>query len=238
MKFTPYAPVFEALAYGRFTWSVPDDFVGDVERILTWYDGVSTVTDDGQVLPVKVPLDLQVPYKAPYLAPVGGKRIDSGRYPWSRIIQVAPARAIIATLRETCNELDDTQVKLTKLAKITRVVKTKDATKGDVLELVNGVYEGAMPSLTVDGTLAQDDVMNIGDGETHATSVNDMFVTALSRACIALGVHMDAIIKGERVIVDEANRTRDLVEIVRQREIDERNKLADFLGWERPRINF
>jgi hypothetical protein len=238
MRFTPYAPVFEALAYGRFTWKVPDDFVGDVERILTWYDGVSTITDDGRVLPVKVPLDLQEPFKAPYLAPVGGKRIDSGRYPWSRIIQVAPARSIIDTLRETCNELDDTQVKLTKLAKITRAYKSKDPTKGDALELVNGTYEGAMPAITVDGTMSQDDIINIGDGETHATSVNDMFITALSRACIALGVHMDAVIKGERVIVDEANRTLDLVEIVRWREISERYKLADFLGWERPTVNF
>ena len=235
---TAYNTLFEALAYGRFTWDVPEGFAGDVERILTWFNGVSTVTDDRRVLPVKAPLDMCEPFKAPYIYPVGGKKLDAGRYPWSRIIQVAPARQIIDVLRATCEELDDTQIKLSILEKITRAYRTKDATKGDVEDLVNGTYTGAMPAITVDGSLSRDDIIDIGDGDTHAQGVNDMFITALSRACVQLGVQMDAVIKGERVIVDEANRTRDLVELVRAREISERNKLADYLGWPHPTVNF
>lgn len=237
MYMTMYSTVFEALAYGRFTWDVPDDYVGDVERTLTWFNGVSTVTDDRRILPVNMQVDLTVPYKAPYIAPVGGRRIDAGRYPWQRIIQVAPARQIIQVLRDTCAELDDTQVKLTRLAKITRAYRSKDTTKGDVAALVNGTYEGAMPAISVDAALSRDDIIDIGDGDTHAGGVNDMFIAALSRACVQLGVHLDAVIKGERVIVDEANRTEDLVELVRAREIEQRYKLADFLGWPRPKVN-
>lgn len=226
-----YKSDYEALAYGRFTWSGVPDEVGDVERIMTWYDGVSVVTDDGRLLPVKVPLDMCEPWRAPYIKPTGGTRADGGRYPWSRLITVAPARKIITTLRDTLAELDDTQIKLTALAKITRAVKTKDATKGDVKEIVDGTYAGIVPVMTVDGSFDRDDIIDVGDGETHAQGVNDMQIVALARACTALGVSLDAVIKAERVITDEAQRTAQLVDLVRANEIRQRLKLASWTGW-------
>ena len=224
---------YDALAYRRFRWKGVPDEIGDVERILTWWDGHSVLTDDGKLLPVQAATGMLEPFKGMELAPIGSDNPeDSALYPWSRLICVAPARKIITVLKNTMEQLDDAQIKLSMLAKITRAVQQADETSGDVSQIVNGIYEGAMPAITVSAKFTGEKVIQIGDGETHAQGVSDMHLVALSRACQALGIRMDAVIKRERVVTNETETTRDLVDIIRENEINERQRLAAWTGWE------
>lgn len=226
------ATTFEALAYGRFRWHGVPDQIGDVERILTWWDGHAVLTDDRKLYPVQAKTNILEPWRPMQLAPIGDKNPkDTALYPWSRLISVAPARRLIATLQATLAALDESQVKLAILARMTRAYKTSAKSAGDVGQLVDAVYPGAMPVLTVDRTFTPDDIITIGDGDTHAQGISEMHQVALARCCQALGIHAEAVIKAERLITDEADATRDLVDIVREREIAEREKLAGWTGW-------
>lgn len=227
--------IYDALAYRRFRWPDVPDEVGDVERILTWSGGTSLLVkdygDNVKLLPCIVREQTREPFRPLYINPIGGDPYDMGLYPWSRLITVAPAREIITTLQLTMGELDKTQVAHATLARITRVLRVKDKTRADVMELVQGTYEGLVPVLSSSDALTVDDLITVGDGDTHAPSINDMQTVALARACQALGVHMDAIVKKERAIVDETAATQDLVDVIRANEIAERQKLADWAGW-------
>ena len=222
---------FDALAYARFRWHGVPDQIGDVERILTWWDGHAVLTDDRRLLPVQAQTDVLEPWRPLKLYPIGGSPSDSALYPWSRLISVAPARRLITTLQQTLAALDESQVKLAILARMTRAYKTSSKSAGDVGQLVDAVYPGAMPVLTVDRTFSPDDIITIGDGDTHAQGVSEMHQVALARCCQALGIHAEAVINAERLITDEADATRDLVDVVREQEIAEREKLASWTGW-------
>lgn len=229
---------FDALAYRRFRWHGVPPEVGDVERILT-YTGNSLPVKHGDgdrsadaVLPFIAPLELLEPFVPVDVCPIGGRPEDSGKYPWERLITVAPARMILITLLSTMRELDDAQGKAALLAKMRRALKTTDKTAADVSQLVNGIYAGAMPIFEVASDFSTDDVVTVGDGETHAQSLNDLHIVALARACQALGVRVDAVIKKERVVTDEVGVTNDAVDIIRENEIAQRRKLAEWTGWE------
>lgn len=226
--------IFDALAYRRFRWHDVPPEVGDVERILT-YTGDSIPlrrgADKFTVLPFIAPLERLEPFTRVEVAPLGGRASDNGKYPWSRLIHVAPAKLILETLLATMREIDDAQIKAAIMAKTRRAYKTTDQNAGDVSELVNGVYVGSMPVIKVSDAFSADSVINIGDGDTHAQSLNDLHVVALSRACQALGIRMDAIIKKERVVVDELDPSEEIVDVIRANEIEQREKLAAWTGW-------
>lgn len=227
---------FEALAYGRFEWTGVPGAVGDVERILTW-TGTSVVLEREDadtprvVLPCYVPLEVLEPFKPVLLNPLGGLPSDEKLYPWERIISVAPARTLIYRLTQTMNQIDEAQEKAAIFSKMRKAVRTTDKTSADAMEIVNGAYSGALPYFQASGALSDADIVTISDGETHAQSLNDLHTVAIARLCQELGVRMDAIIKRERVITDEVGISNDAVDIIREREIKMREKVAAWTGW-------
>ena len=239
-----YAPYYgiarlEALAYNRFRWHGVPSKVGDVERILT-YTGVSIPVEregdpdsvDRTALPAIVPLELLEPFRAVEVAPLGGEPDDNGLYPWDRLITVACARQILFNLSQTMAQLDDAQIKAAMFAKMRKAVRTTKDTAADASEIVNGAYGGMIPIFKASGGLTGDDIITISDGETHAQSLNELHTVALARACQELGIRFDAVIKKERLVTDEVGISNDMVDIVREREIEQRRKLAEWTGWE------
>lgn len=224
--------MYEALAYRRFNWPDAPDDVGDVERILT-YTGYSIPLRDDEgnmyVRPIAPVSDEQI-YGPITVTPIGTDRTVEV---WpNEIIRVAPAREILKILNTTLWRLDQTQINNAYTAGVTRAVRTRDENKGDAAEFANGFLTRPIPIIKTSAALSPDDIITVGDGQTHAAEVNDLTQVALSRAAQALGVHMDVVIKRERVVSDEIGATRDIVDVVREHEINERLRLASILGWE------
>lgn len=228
---------YDALAYRRFRWSGVPEQIGDVERILTWWTGTSVLVEDANVegglrlCPVMTRLTMQEPFRPVYLAPDGGPVDASGLYHWDAIIDVAPARQIIAHLQAVEMEIDRSEVAQSVLARMRLMLRTRRKNAADVESLKNGIYAGCIPTLEVSSELSPDDLSPIGDGETHAASLNDMHTVALARACQQLGVYYDPVVKRERVVTGELGSSLDAVDVIRQNEIDQRRKLADWTGW-------
>lgn len=223
----------DALAYNRFIWDAPPE-KGDIERILGRSPtGVSVVyqdeVGDWWVRPVDINLDALEPWSE--WIEVTCEDGTTVRTTWDRIITVAPARIILATLRATLAELDRTQLKSAILSGITRLFKTRDDNRGDVQELISGTFRSLIPLIKVESEFDVADVIQIGDGDTHAQELNDLAQVAISRAAQQLGVDMDVVIKRERVVSDEVGATSDVVGLVRQNEIGQRRKIAELTGW-------
>ena len=229
---------YDALAYRRFRWTGVPDEVGDVERILTWWDGQSMLVDDDTIeggkrlCPVLLTaIDRLEPFRPIFLSPDGAPVEATGLYPWSRLISVAPARKIITQLRRTERELDVSETSQAALARMRLAIKTNRRNSSDVTAIASASYAGYVPTLEVSEHLDESDLLQIGDGETHATSISDMHTVALARACQQLGVRYDAVVKRERLVTGELDNSADVVDIIRANEYNERLRLAEWTGW-------
>lgn len=221
----------EAIAFSRFRWhNVPPE-VGDVERILT-FTGLSAYDPDrGIVRPVSAFPNIQLPYEPLQVGAYGDTEL-TGRHYWDAIIEVAPARMMLMHAMRVMHEIDTSEIVQTQLARMTRAVKTKDTTADSVKSIANLSQNTPIPVLQVSSSMVNDDIIQIGDGDTHAAPLRDMHDVALSRFCQLLGVHYGDTIKKERLVVDETETARDAVDLIRQHEIDQRRKLAAWTGWE------
>lgn len=234
MIFFNYQLIYEPLAYRRFIWDTGENYPGDIERILgETGNSIVTEDEDGHHLwPVLVDVNTAEPYKPILLDPMGAPVKANGLYKWSDLITVAPSATILATLQATLKALDEMQINEPFLARGRRFVKTNDRTKNSVLEIVNGTYTGGMPVVQIsDDTLTSDDIVEVGDGNLHGQEIDELHLVALARACQALGVNLDAVIKKERLITNETEQTDEMVNIIRQNEIEQRQKIADMTGW-------
>ena len=221
----------EAIAFSRFRWhNVPPE-VGDVERILT-FTGLSAYDPDrGIVRPVSAFPNIQLPYEPLQVGAYGDTEL-TGQHYWDAIIEVAPARTMLMHAERVMREIDTSEVVQTQLARMTRAIKTKDTTADSVRSVANLTQPTPIPVLQVSSSMVNDDIIQIGDGDTHAAPLRDMHDVTLSRFCQLLGVHYGDTIKKERLVVDETETARDAVELIRQHEIDQRRKLAAWTGWE------
>lgn len=235
MIYINYQLIYEPLAYRRFEWDTGEDDPGDVERILGMTgNSIVTLDEDGHhhLWPVLVDVSVAEPFKPILLDPIGAPVSAQGYYQWSDLITVAPSATILATLQATLKELDRMQINEPYLARGRRFVKTNDRTKNAVLEIVNGTYTGGMPVVEISSdALTSDDIVEVGDGNLHGQEINELHTVALARACQALGVNLDAVIKKERLITDETGLTDDMVNVIRSNEIEQRQKIADMTGW-------
>lgn len=234
MIYINYQLIYEPLAYQRFVWDTGADDPGDVERIIGMTgNSIVTENEDGHhVWPVLVDVNVAEPFKPILLEPIGAPFSAQGYYRWRDLITVAPSATILATLQATLKELDRMQINEPFLARGRRLIKTNDRTKNAVLEIVNGTYTGGMPVVEISSdALTPDDIVEIGDGNLHGQEINELHTVALARACQALGVNLDAVIKKERLITDETGLTDDMVNVIRQNEIEQRQKIADMTGW-------
>lgn len=218
---------FDALAYGRFRWHTGDDVI-DVERVLCNRVGVSVWDEESRTLHnVVVATDVADPEK-PVRVSVRGKYRS---YAWGSLIKVAPAKAICGALDDLCALLDQTQATNAVLARLQRAIKTTDTNAEYVKQLVNMSYTGFVPVIDIGSELSSDDIITLGDGDTHAQSIRELYDVAVGRAAQLLGVHYGDTVKAERLITDEAEKASSLVSINHAREIAEREKLAAWTGW-------
>ena len=222
--------VYDALAYRRFTWhNVPDE-VGDVERILTWTGYAVADPDTGMLRPAHVTPDISLPYRPIEVVAMDADEL-SGRTDWSNLIEVAPARRMLLDLERVMRQLDQSQLAQTILGRQTRYLRSDNANADEVRRLVTGLTTDIIPVIETTKALTVDDILPVGDGDTHAESTRAMHDVAMSRFCQALGVHYGDTIKRERLITDEVETAKDAVDLIRAREIDARRKLEDLTGW-------
>lgn len=220
----------EAIAFSRFRWHDVPPEVGDVERILT-FTGLSAYDPERGILrPVSAFPNIQLPYEPLQVGAYGDTEL-TGQHYWDAIIEVAPARMMLAHANRVMREIDASEVVQTQLARVTRVIKSKDTTAESVRAVANLVHSTAIPVLEVSSGMVNDDIQQIGDGDTHATPLRDMHDVTLSRFCQLLGVHYGDTIKKERLVADEAETAHNAVELIREHEINQRRKLADWTGW-------
>lgn len=222
--------VYDALAYRRFLWHDVPDEVGDVERILTWTGYAVADPDTGVLRPAYVTPDISLPYRPIEVVSMDAEEL-SGRTDWSALIEVAPARCMLLDLERLMRQLDQSQLAQTILGRQTRYLRSDNANADEVRKLVTGLTADIIPVIETTKALTVDDILPVGDGDTHAESIRAMHDVAMSRFCQALGVHYGDTIKRERLITDEVETAKDAVELIRAREIDERSKLADAMGW-------
>lgn len=218
---------FDALAYGRYVWDTGNDQI-DVERILTNNLGVSVWDAKTRTLHnVIVPTDVEDPEKPVRVSVKSRYRL----YKWTSLITVAPAKKICTALDALCSVLDQAQLTNGVLARLQRVIRTTDANAEYVKQIVNMCYEGFVPVMDIGSDLNQDDIITLGDGDTHAQSIRELYDVAVGRAAQLLGVHYGDTVKAERLITDEAEKAASLVNIAHAREVAQRDKLAAWTGW-------
>lgn len=222
---------YEAIAFNRFRWhNVPPE-VGDVERILTFTGLAVYDTERKIVRPVTAFPNIQLPYEPIQVGAYGDTALTGEHY-WDALIEVAPARTMLMHLQQVMREIDTSEVVQTQLARQTRAIKSKDKTADTVKELASMSYTTPIPVLEVSSALGAEDIIPIGDGDTHATPLRNMHDVAMSRFCQMLGVHHGDTIKPERLVADEVETAHCAVDLIRANEIAQRQKLADWAGWE------
>lgn len=221
--------MIDALFYNRFEWIGDTKSVGDVERLLTW-TGVSVpVVVDGRhaIRPVYVNLEYISPDKTAILTPMGLS--NAQEFELQEVFQVAPARSLHIQLAQTHTELLKTFNQNIISSRMTKYIKTADASRPSIMEISTGQCN-AIPVLEVGSALSSDDIVTVGDGDIKAQNVREAWNTALTMAAQALGVHSVDTIKKERLVADEAEATSDITEIVRLHEISVRQRVAEWLG--------
>lgn len=222
--------VYDALAYRRFLWRGVPDEVGDVERILTWTGYAVADPDTGVLRPAYATPDISMPYGPIEVVAMDSEALSGSTY-WSNLFEVAPARRMLLDLERLTGQLDQSQLIQTVLGRQTRYLRTDNANADAVRRLVTGLTADAIPVIETTKALTSEDILPVGDGDTHAESIRAMHDVAMSRFCQALGVHYGDTIKRERLVTDEVETASDAVELIRAREISERSKLAGVMGW-------
>ena len=221
--------MIDALFYNRFEWIGDTTGIGDIERLLTW-TGVSVpvvVDERPTIRPVYTELDYLSPITTASLTPMGVAKAKE--FEPQDIFQVAPARKLHLQLSNTHEELMKTFNQNMISSRITKYIKTADASRPSIQAISTGQY-GAIPVLEVGSALSSDDIVTVGDGDIKAQNIREAWNTALTMAAQALGVHSVDTIKKERLVADEAEATSDITEIVRLHEISVRQRVAEWLG--------
>ena len=221
--------MIDALFYNRFEWIGDTTGIGDIERLLTW-TGVSVpvvVDERPTIRPVYTELDYLSPITTASLTPMGVAKAKE--FEAQDIFQVAPARKLHLQLSNTHEELMKTFNQNMISSRITKYIKTADASRPSIQAISTGQY-GAIPVLEVGSALSSDDIVTVGDGDIKAQNIREAWNTALTMAAQALGVHSVDTIKKERLVADEAEATSDITEIVRLHEISVRQRVAEWLG--------
>ena len=221
--------MIDALFYNRFEWIGDTKGLGDIERLLTW-TGVSVpLVVDGRptIRPVYVDLDYRTPDQTVALTPMGMAKTQE--FEIQEVFQVAPANKLHLRLVSTHEELTKTLYQNIISSRITKYIKTGDASRPSIQAISTGQF-GAIPVLEVGSSLSSDDIVTVGDGDIKAQNIREAWNTALSMTAQALGVHSVDTIKKERLVADEAEATADITEIVRLHEISVRQRVAEWLG--------
>lgn len=221
--------MIDALFYNRFEWIGDTKGIGDIERLLTW-TGVSVpVVVDGRptIRPVYASLDYLSPDKTVKLTPLGVSKAQE--FEIQELFQVAPANKLRLRLENTYEELSKTLQQNIISSRITKYIKTADASRPNIQAISTGQY-GAIPVLEVGSSLSSDDIVTVGDGDIRAQNIREAWNTALTITAQELGVHSVDTIKKERLVADEAEATSDITEIVRLHEISVRQRVAEWLG--------
>lgn len=215
---------FEQIAYRRFVWDAPKT-AGDIERCLT-HTGIGVPFPSlGKVLPASGVISTE-PWKPSVLTPYGRKEL---KLYTDEFAEVAPARLLLSDVAAVLGEVDKSLLTQTILARVNKAIKTQSVT--DTTNIINQIMGGTIPIIPLSSALDPTDIIALGDGETHATSLRDAVNVCLSIFSQALGVHYGDTYKKERVVVDEVESCYDAVEIIRKAELREREKIASIMGW-------
>lgn len=219
---------FEQIAYRRFIWNAPKE-AGDIERCLT-LTGLSVPYPSlGKVLPASAVVGSE-PWKPVTLTPFGKKK-QVVLYP-DEFIEVAPAKILLTEVSALLGEIDKSMLGQTILARVNKVIKTTTTSTTDATNIVNQILSGVLPVIPLTSALDPTDIISLGDGDTHATSLRDMTNVCLSIFSQSLGVHYGDTYKKERLVTEEVEACFDAVEIIRKSELAEREKLATIMNWE------
>lgn len=218
---------FEEIAFRRFLWEAPAE-AGDIERILC-KTGLSVYSKTkGKVKSASGTLT-NVDGKNSLTTT--GKPDLSGRYYATEVISVAPAELYLIRFNEVSDMVDKGIPVQTFLARISRVIKTRDSQAESVYTLINALTSYIMPVLPVSDAFDPSDIIQVGDGDTHASSLREAYDVAASIFCQSLGMHYGDTIKAERLITAEAETAANAVDLIRANEISQREKLAREMGW-------